>query len=66
MNADQVMQAIEKIEADYDPEHDMPTDIQVTWVDHLLLEIIVVLIERIDKLELIINHIPINEKWKEF
>ena len=55
MNANQVViQAIEKIDNQYNPYDydDTPSEMQpVSWVDHQLLEIIIALMVRIEKLE---------------
>ena len=59
MNANQVMEAIQFINDQYNSYHGMPPEMQplVTWTDKQLLEIICTLIHRIDKLEREANHI---------
>ena len=53
MNANQVMQTIDKIKGRYNGDFDLPPkDVPlVTWTDMELLEIIIALIHRIDGLE---------------
>jgi len=68
MNANTFMRIVDKIQSRYDGDHDLPPEGTplVTWTDDALLDLILALCERIDKLERKIGEDEPSESMQEY